>query len=61
MLLLMIVNIIKKNHKIELCVLFIILIKFSINLLDFEDVRSTMNLTQNIYYYAENSFALLCF
>jgi hypothetical protein len=57
----MIVNVKKKNDSIDLFVLFIILIKFSINLLDFENVRMTMDLTQNIYYYANNSFDILCF
>lgn len=57
----MAVNLKKKNNSIDLAVLFIIFIKFFINLMDFEEVRYTLNLTQNIYYFAENSFALLTF
>ena len=57
----MAVNLKKKNNLIELAVFFIIFLKFFINLMDFEGVRFTLNLTQNIYYFAENSFAILTF
>jgi hypothetical protein len=48
----MAVNIKKKNDAIDLAVMFIICIKFFINLMDFEGVRFTLDLTQKIYYYA---------
>ncbi len=58
---LLIVNLKKKRDYIDKVILIILWIKFFLNLMDFEEVRFTQDLVENIYYFGINSFSILTF
>jgi hypothetical protein len=51
----------KNNSKIDLIIMTLLLVKCFLDLLDFEEVRYTQTDTQNMFYWAMNSFAVMIF
>jgi hypothetical protein len=57
----MLINLKKRNEKIDILVTILLMVKASLNLMDFEELRFTQSNTQNMFFYGAASFGLLAY